>query len=260
MVSATALITGASSGFGEAAARRFANEGWRLVLVARRIERLQRLQEELGGPSKVHIIELDVRDRAAVMAKLGERPAPFRDVSLLVNNAGLALGLEPAWQADPDDWDTMVDTNIKGLLYVTRAILPGMVERNRGHVVNLGSIAGSWPYPGAHVYGASKAFVQQFSRNLRADLIGTRVRVTNIEPGLCETEFSLVRFKGDQAKAERLYRGNDPLVPEDIAEIINWVVKMPSQVNINSIEVMPITQTWGALPVKPVRPPSGGKP
>ncbi|WP_040661570.1 SDR family oxidoreductase [Nitrococcus mobilis] len=259
-MNATALITGASSGFGEALARRFANEGWRLVLVARRFGRLQRLQEELGGPAKVHIIELDVRDRAAVVAKLGERPAPFLDVSLLVNNAGLALGLEPAWQADPDDWDTMVDTNIKGLLYVTRAILPGMVKRNRGHVVNLGSIAGSWPHPGAHVYGASKAFVQQFSRNLRADLIGTRIRVTNIEPGLCETEFSFVHFKGDRAKAEELYRGNDPLVPEDIAEIINWVVKMPSQVNINSIEVMPITQTWGALPVKPVRAPSGGKP
>lgn len=255
----TALITGASSGLGEATARRFANEGWRLVLVARRIERLQRLQEELGRAGEIHLLELDVRDRAAVTAKLGELPAAFREVRVLINNAGLALGLEPAWQSDPDDWEAMVDTNIKGLMYVTRTILPGMVERNRGHVVNIGSIAGSWPYPGSHVYGASKAFVQQFSRNLRADLIGTRVRVTNIEPGLCETEFSIVRLKGDKERAESLYRGNDPLVPEDIAEIINWVVKLPSQVNINSIEVMPITQTWGALPVKPVRPPSGRK-
>jgi NADP-dependent 3-hydroxy acid dehydrogenase YdfG len=248
----TILITGASSGFGAATARRFADEGWRLVLCARRQERLEEMQKSLGGPDVVHIIKLDVRDRDAVMEKLGNLPEPFDAVDVLVNNAGLGLGLAPAWDCDVDDWDTMVDTNIKGLMYTTRAVLPGMVERNRGHVVDLGSIAGNWPYPGGNVYGSTKAFVQQFSRNLRADLIGTRVRVTNVEPGLCETEFSLVRFKGDKAKADSLYEGKDPIVGDDIAEIIHWVTNLPPHVNINSIEVMPISQTWGALPVKPV--------
>ncbi|HKJ95979.1 MAG TPA: SDR family NAD(P)-dependent oxidoreductase [Gammaproteobacteria bacterium] len=249
----TVLITGASSGFGAAAARRFADEGWRLVLCARRYERLETMRDELGGEQVVHIIQLDVRDREAVMERLGSLPAPFDEVDVLINNAGLGLGLEPAWDANLDDWETMVDTNIKGLMYTTRAVLPGMVSRNRGHVIDLGSIAGNWPYPGGNVYGATKAFVQQFSRNLRADLVGTRVRVTNIEPGLCETEFSVVRFKGDQAKADSLYEGKDPIEPQDLAEIMHWVVSLPARVNINSVEVMPITQTWGKLPVQPVR-------
>lgn len=249
----TVLITGASSGFGEAAARRFAAEGWRLVLGARRVERLRRLRQDLGGAEVAYIVELDVTDRERVMSVLGDLPAPFDGVDVLVNNAGVGLGLEPAWACDADEWETMVDTNIKGLLNVTRAVLPGMVARNRGHVVDLGSIAGNWPYPGGNVYGGTKAFVQQFSRNLRADLLGTRVRVTNLEPGLCETEFSINRFRGDRAKADSLYAGNDPIVPEDLAEIIHWVVTLPAHVNINSMEIMPITQAWGALPVKPVR-------
>jgi len=248
----TILITGGSSGFGEGTARRFAREGWRVVATARRMERLRTLQSELGGPERVHVVELDVRDREQVQQMLGALPPPFDEIDVLVNNAGLGLGLAPAWQADIDDWETMVDTNVKGLMYTTRAVLPGMVARNRGHVIDMGSIAGNWPYPGGNVYGATKAFVQQFSRNLRADLIGTRVRVTNVEPGLCETEFSVVRFKGDRTKAESLYAGKDPIVAEDIAEIIYWVVNLPVHVNINSIEVMPITQTWGPLPVKPV--------
>jgi 3-hydroxy acid dehydrogenase/malonic semialdehyde reductase len=168
---------------------------------------------------------------------------------LLVNNAGLALGLEPAHKASLDDWDTMVDTNIKGVMYCTRAILPGMVARSRGHVVNIGSIAGSWPYPGGNVYGASKAFVQQFSRNLRADLLGTQVRVTNIEPGMAETEFSKVRFKGDDEKAHKVYLGAEPLLPEDIADIVVWVSSVPARVNINSVEVMSVCQSWGPLAV-----------
>ncbi|MFW6067005.1 MAG: SDR family oxidoreductase [Myxococcota bacterium] len=246
----TAVITGASSGFGAATARRFFDEGWRLVLCARRLERLEALREDMGDARRVHVLPLDVRDREAVMAGLGHLPAPFDEVDVLVNNAGLALGLEPAWEASLEDWDVMVDTNVKGLMYATRALLPGMVERDRGHVVDLGSISGNWPYPGGHTYGGTKAFVQQFSRNLRADLLGTRVRVTNIEPGLCETEFSVVRFKGDEARANQLYRGKDPIRPEDVAEIIHWVVSLPPHVNINSIEVMPVTQAWGPLSVK----------
>lgn len=248
----TILITGASSGFGAACARRFADNGWRLVLAARRRERLEALQKDLGGADQVRLLPLDVRDRNAVESMMGSLDGRFAEVDVLLNNAGVGLGLEPAWEADLDEWEAMVDTNVKGLMYVTRTVLPGMVERNRGHVVNLGSIAGRWPYPGGHVYGGTKAFVQQFSRNLRADLLGTRVRVTDLDPGLCETEFSLVRFRGDQEKADSLYRGKDPIVPEDIAECVWWVTSLPPHVNINAMEIMPVTQAWGALPVKPL--------
>jgi 3-hydroxy acid dehydrogenase / malonic semialdehyde reductase len=245
----TVLITGASSGFGAACAHAFARLGWKLVLTARRSEVLGNLQAELAPLTAVHVISLDVRDREAVSAALSSLPAAFAEVDLLVNNAGLALGLEPAHKASLDDWDTMVDTNIKGVMYCTRAILPGMVARNRGHVVNIGSVAGSWPYPGGNVYGASKAFVQQFSRNLRADLLGTAVRVTNIAPGMAETEFSKVRFKGDDEKAHRIYEGTEPLLPEDIADIVVWVSTVPARVNINSVEVMSVSQSWGPLAV-----------
>ncbi|WP_026841978.1 SDR family NAD(P)-dependent oxidoreductase [Citrifermentans bremense] len=248
-MSKTALITGASSGFGAACARAFANQGWKLVLAARRREALEQLKEELGGDSRVFCITLDVRDREAVSASFASLPAQFAEIDLLLNNAGLALGLEPAHQASLDDWETMVDTNIKGVMYCTRAILPGMVARNRGHVINIGSVAGSWPYPGGNVYGASKAFVQQFSRNLRADLLGTAVRVTNIEPGMAETEFSKVRFKGEDEKAHRVYAGTEPLQGEDIAEIVAWVASVPQRVNINSVEVMSVCQAWGPLAV-----------
>jgi len=243
------LITGATSGFGEACARRFLKEGWRLVLVARRNERLKTLQKTLGGETSVHIVTLDVRNRKAVMSELSNLPENFSDVDVLVNNAGLALGLEPAHKADVSDWDTMVDTNIKGLTYCTRAVLPGMVARNRGHIVNIGSVAGDWPYPGGNVYGATKAFVKQFSLNLRADLFGTPIRITNIEPGLAETEFSVVRFKGDGEKAAKVYQGIQALTAEDIAEMICWVVSLPAHININRLEVMPVCQTWAPFAI-----------
>lgn len=245
----TILITGATSGFGEASARRFAKEGWRLMLAARRIERLKGLQEELGDETSVHIIELDVRDQKAVMAELTNLPENFSKIDVLVNNAGLALGLEPAPEAELSDWNTMVDTNIKGLMTCARAVLPGMVARNQGHIVNIGSIAGDWPYPGGNVYGATKAFVKQFSRNLRADLSGTAVRVTNIEPGLAETEFSVIRFKGNKDKADTVYDGTQPISGEDIAEMIFWVVCLPAHININRLEVMPVCQTWGPFAI-----------
>jgi 3-hydroxy acid dehydrogenase / malonic semialdehyde reductase len=245
----TVVITGASSGFGAACARAFAKLGWRLVLTARRLDALSRLQEELAPFTAVHIVSLDVRDGEAVAATLGSLPPAFAEVDLLVNNAGLALGLEPAHKASLEDWDTMVDTNIKGVIYCTRTLLPGMVARNRGHIVNIGSVAGNWPYPGGNVYGATKAFVHQFSRNLRADLLGTAVRVTNIAPGMAETEFSKVRFKGDDEKAHRVYEGTEPLLPEDIAEIVVWVTSVPARVNINSIEVMSVHQSWGPFAV-----------
>jgi NADP-dependent 3-hydroxy acid dehydrogenase YdfG len=240
----TALITGATSGFGAACARRFAKEGWRLILSGRRTERLEELRRDLGE-AVTAVITLDVRDREAVFSAL----QGLSDVDLLLNNAGLALGLEPAWEVDPEDWETMVDTNIKGVMYCTRAILPGMVKRNRGHIVNIGSIAGSWPYPGGNVYGATKAFVQQFSRNLRADLLGTRVRVTNIEPGMAESEFSKVRFKGDDDRAGAVYEGTEPLRPADIAEVVFFAATLPPHVNVNTLEVMSIAQSWGHLAV-----------
>jgi NADP-dependent 3-hydroxy acid dehydrogenase YdfG len=245
----TVLITGATSGFGKSCARRFSENGWDLVLIGRRTDRLDALKAELAPKSQVHTITLDVRDRNSVSSRLQSLPEPFQNVDVLINSAGLGLGLNPAQQCDLDDWDTMVDTNIKGLMYCTRSLLPGMVARNRGHIINLGSVAGSNPYPGGNVYGASKAFVAQFSRNLRADLLGTRIRVTNIEPGLSETEFSIVRFKGDVSKADSIYRNTEPLTGPDIAEIAYFVVTLPEHVNINSLEIMPTCQAWGPLAV-----------
>jgi len=244
----TVLITGASAGFGTACARRYAAAGNRLVLAARRIERLHALQDELGG-TECHILQLDVRDRHKVESAVAGLPPEFQDVDILVNNAGLALGLEPAHEAEMENWERMVDTNIKGLMYCTRQVLPGMVERQRGHIVNIGSVAGSTPYPGGNVYGATKAFVKQFSNNLRADLVGTPVRVTNIEPGLAETEFSLVRFNWDAARASTVYEGTQPLSGEDIAEIVFWTTSMPPHVNINRLEVMPVCQAWGPFTI-----------
>jgi NADP-dependent 3-hydroxy acid dehydrogenase YdfG len=243
------LITGASSGFGEGCAHRFARAGYSLILIARRLERLKKLQEQLGGPKKVHIIQLDVREKKAVQTVLENIPAAFSRISILINNAGLALGLEPSQEANLEDWETMIDTNIKGLVYFTRLILPGMVERKEGHIINIGSVAGNWPYKGGNVYGATKAFVQHFSRNLRSDVLGTRVRVTNIEPGLAETEFSLVRFKGDGKRARTVYKGTQPLTAADIAEIVFWVCNLPPHININSLEVMPTDQAWGPLEI-----------
>ncbi|SDF72013.1 hypothetical protein/3-hydroxy acid dehydrogenase / malonic semialdehyde reductase [Limimonas halophila] len=239
----TVLVTGATSGFGEATARRFAHAGARVIAAGRRKERLDELAEELGT-DQVMPLQLDVRDREAVFSALADLPD---SVDVLVNNAGLALGLEGAADADLDDWETMVDTNCKGLMYCSRALLPGMRERDRGHIFNLGSIAGSYPYPGGNVYGASKAFAHQFSLNLRADLLGSHVRVTSIEPGQAHTEFSLVRFKGDSEKAEKAYEGFDPLTGDDVAETIFWAATLPWHVNINRLEVMPTMQAFGPL-------------
>jgi len=245
----TIFITGASAGFGAACARIFNQKGNRLVLTARRIDPLLKLQEELSGGADVHIIPLDVREREAVRGAVESLPERFRSIDVLINNAGLALGLEPGHQASLDDWDTMVDTNIKGLMYCTRLVLPGMVARNRGHIVNIGSVAGSWPYPGGHVYGGTKAFVEQFSRSLRCDLLGTRVRVTCIEPGMAETEFSKVRFKGDADKAAKVYAGAEALTAQDIAETVQWVVSRPGHVNINTLELMSVDQAWSPFAV-----------
>jgi 3-hydroxy acid dehydrogenase / malonic semialdehyde reductase len=243
------LITGATAGFGAAIARRFLADGHRIVAAGRRAERLQALVTEFGA-ERVHPVVLDVRDRSAVEAMTGTLPAGFAEIDLLVNNAGLALGIEPAHKADLDAWEAMVDTNVKGLMYVTHAVLPGMVARNRGHIVNLGSIAGSYPYPGGNVYGGTKAFVRQFSLNLRADLLGTAIRVTDVEPGMVGgTEFSAVRFRGDAGKAAGVYAGADALTPEDIAETVHWVATLPPRVNINTVELMPVVQSFGALAV-----------
>lgn len=249
MTPSTILITGATAGFGAACAQRFARAGWRLVLVGRRLERLKQLQQELGGPERVFSLALDVQQRNAVEERLRDLPAPFVDVDVLVNNAGLALGLEPACQTSLDDWDVMVNTNVKGLMVCTRVLLPRMVKRRRGHIINLGSVAATHPYPGGNVYGATKAFVRQFSRNLRSDLSGTGIRVTCIEPGMAESEFSLVRFKGDSQKAAQVYQGCQPLKPEDIAEAIFWACNLPPHVNINFLEVMPTCQSSGPLMV-----------
>lgn len=245
----TIFITGASAGFGAACARTFAESGQRLVLAARRADKLARLRDQLAPAAGVHVVQLDVRDRHAVDAVVASLPAEFREIDVLVNNAGLALGLEPAHQVAIEDWEVMVDTNVKGLMYCTRAILPGMVERNRGHIVNISSTAASWPYPGGNVYGGTKAFVSQFSRNLRADLLGTRVRVSCIQPGMAETEFSSVRFKGDDELAARVYAGTEALSAADVADTVAWVVSRPAHVNINSLEVMCIDQAWGPLAV-----------
>ena len=242
------FITGATAGFGAAIARRFAQDGARIVATGRRIERLQVLADELGP--NILPVALDVRDRAAVERAVAGLPGDFRDIDLLVNNAGLALGLDPAQKASLGDWRTMVDTNIAGLLNVTHAILPGMVARDRGHVVNLGSTAATYPYPGGNVYGATKAFVHQFSLNLRADLLGTRVRVSCIEPGLVGgTEFSAIRL-GDEAKAAAVYAGADALTPEDIADTVHWVASRPARVNVNVLELMPVCQASGPLAIK----------
>jgi 3-hydroxy acid dehydrogenase/malonic semialdehyde reductase len=244
------LVTGATAGFGAAMTRRFASAGHRVIASGRRLDRLEALADELGR-ERVHPLQMDVRDRVAVDAALSGLPSELASIDLLVNNAGLALGLEPAHAADPEDWETMVDTNVKGLMYVTRAILPGMVARRRGHVINIGSIAATYPYPGGNVYGATKAFVRQFSLNLRADLAGTGIRVTDIEPGLAGgSEFSVVRFGGDEARAASVYHGTLPLTPEDVAEAVFWSATLPAHVNINAIELMPVSQSFGALPIQ----------
>lgn len=242
------FVTGATAGFGESITRRFIANGHKVIATGRRQERLQTLKEELG--EAIYTLQLDVRNRAGIEEALASLPAEWRNIDVLVNNAGLALGVEPAHRASIDDWDAMIDTNNKGLVYMTRAVLPAMVERNIGHIINIGSIAGSWPYAGGNVYGATKAFVRQFSLNLRTDLHGTALRVTDIEPGLVGgTEFSNVRFKGDDAKADSVYDGAVPLTAEDVTEAVFWVATLPEHVNINTLEMMPVGQTVAGLKV-----------
>ncbi|MBI5070118.1 MAG: SDR family NAD(P)-dependent oxidoreductase [Deltaproteobacteria bacterium] len=248
LASATVLVTGATAGFGLATAERFARAGARVVAAGRRQERLRALAMRLGP--RVHPLGLDVRSRGAIEAALASLPRDFAAVDVLVNNAGLALGLEAAPRCSLDEWDQMIDTNCRGLATLTRLLLPGMVERGRGHVVNLGSVAGSYPYPGGNVYGATKAFVHQFSLGLRADVVGSGVRVTSVEPGMAETEFALVRFQGDAEKARAVYQGVTPLTGEDVADAIFWAVTRPPHVNVNYLELMPEQQAFGPFAVK----------
>ncbi|WP_162165367.1 SDR family NAD(P)-dependent oxidoreductase [Campylobacter fetus] len=240
----TAFITGATSGFGEAVARVLVSEGYKLILLARRLDRLENLKKELKN---VHIINADIRDKNGIFKAIDELPEQFRDIEILVNNAGLALGQERVLEANLDDFETMIDTNIKGLLYATKAVLPIMSKRKSGYIFNLGSVAGAWPYPGGNVYGATKAFVKQFSLNLRNDLKGSNIRVTEIAPGIAKTEFSVVRFKGDEQKSDNVYNSTQYLKAEDIAKIVLDCVNLPKHVNINTLEVMPTTQSWAGF-------------
>lgn len=240
LVDATVLVTGASSGIGRACAQAFAAAGARLVLCARRRERLAALAEELD--TDTYHIELDVRERAAVERTLGQLPEAWRDIDVLVNNAGLAAGLGPLQEGDPDDWDRMLDTNVRGLLNVTRAVVPAMVARGRGHVVNIGSVAGRETYPGGAVYCASKAAVDRITRGLRMDLLGSGVKVSTVDPGLVDTEFSLVRFHGDSERATDVYAGMDPLTADDVADAVVWVVDRPAHVQVSDMVLLPTAQ------------------
>jgi serine 3-dehydrogenase (NADP+) len=243
----TALITGATSGIGEAAARAFTAAGWRVVATGRRAERLQTLVASLG-PEKLYPAAFDVRDEAARDSALAALPNGFRDIDLLINNAGLALGREPAQEANLAQWKTMIHTNVTALVSLTHKLLPGLIAR-RGAVINVSSVAGSYPYPGGNVYGGTKAFVKQFSLGLRSDLHGTGVRVTSIEPGMVETEFMLVRTGGDKAASDALYRGVTPMTGEDIAAAILWVAQLPPHLNVNRLELMPVSQSFAGFQV-----------
>lgn len=240
----TVFITGVTGGFGSAMAKRFAAMGCTLVLHARNKGKLDALIATLDAKKTIPVV-FDMGDLEAMKKACNGLPA----IDVLVNNAGLALGLDPAQAADTKDWDEMIDTNIRALIHLTRLILPGMVTRKRGHIINIGSVAGNWPYANGNVYGATKAFVRQFSLNLRSDLHGTNVRVTNIEPGLAETNFSIARFKGDTEKAAKVYEGTTPLNGDDIAESVAWAATLPAHVNINSLEIMPTCQSFGGMQV-----------
>ncbi len=246
-MSKTVLITGATSGFGKASVQRFANAGWRVIATGRRAERLQQLVDELGA-DKVHPAAFDIRDAAAMDAALSALPGAFKNIDLLINNAGLALGTAPAQKSDLDQWNTMIDTNIRALTTMTHKLLPGLIER-KGAIINISSVAASYPYPGGNVYGGSKAFVVQFSLGLRSDLHGTGVRVTCVEPGMAETEFTLVRTKGNQEASDTLYKGANPMTSEDIADTLLWIASLPPHMNINRIELMPVNQSFSPFQV-----------
>ncbi len=245
----TLLVTGATSGFGEAIARRSIRDGHRVIGTGRRVERLEKLAAELGPNFLAR--RLDMMDTAAIAAFPSALPEDWRQIDVLVNNAGLALGLAPGWEADLKQWDQMIATNVTGLAHMTRAILPQMVARNDGLIVNMGSVAANYAYAGGHAYGGTKAFVRQFTQHLRTDLVGYNVRVTDIEPGMADgSEFSLVRFNGDQDKAAAVYEGTQSLTPDDIAEVVAWLVALPPHVNINHMELMPTCQAGGGFAVK----------
>ncbi|WP_292053949.1 MULTISPECIES: SDR family NAD(P)-dependent oxidoreductase [unclassified Brevundimonas] len=246
-MSRTVLITGATAGFGLAAARRFAADGWKVIATGRRAERLEALVSELGA-DVVHPCAFDIRDAAAIDAALAGLPDAFQNIDLLINNAGLALGTGPAQEADLAQWQQMVDTNITGLMTITHRMLPRLIER-KGAIINISSVAATYPYRGGNAYGGTKAFVRQFSLGLRSDLHGTGVRVTSIEPGMAETEFTLVRTGGDKAASDTLYAGVDPMTGEDIAETLFWVASLPPHLNINSIELMPVKQSFAGFQV-----------
>ena len=246
-MSKTAFITGATSGFGLAAARRFVGAGWKVVATGRRGDRLQALVDELGA-ANVHPARFDVRDAAAMDAALSTLPAEFAGIDVLVNNAGLALGTAPAQQASLEDWRTMIDTNVTALVTLTRTLLPALIAR-KGVIINMSSVAASYPYPGGNTYGGTKAFVKQFSLGLRSDLHGTGVRVTSIEPGMAETEFTLVRTHGDQAASDRMYGDATPMTADDIAEQLFYIATLPPHLNINRLEIMPVTQSFQAFQV-----------
>jgi serine 3-dehydrogenase len=244
----TVLITGASAGIGAACARAFAGEGARLVLAARRAERLQELADKLrGAGTDVLALELDVRDAAAVQSAIGALPAEWSAIEVLVNNAGLGRGLDKLWEGSPVDWNEMIDTNVKGLLYVTGAVVPGMVRRGHGHVINLGSVAGHEVYPGGAVYCGTKHAVGAITRGLRMDVLGTGIRVSTVDPGMVETEFSVVRFHGDQQRADNVYRNMTPLVADDIADAVLWVATRPPHVNIDEIIIKPTDQASSTM-------------
>ena len=243
----TVFVTGATSGFGLATARRFAEAGWRIVACGRRGDRLEALAEQIGRKT-IHVAAFDIRNADAMQAALDALPDGFRNIDLLVNNAGLAQGTRPAQDASLDDWRTMIDTNITALVTLTRALLPNLIAR-RGGIVNISSTAASYPYAGGNVYGASKAFVSQFSLGLRADLHGTGVRVTTLEPGMAETEFTLVRTHGDQAASDALYRGARPLTADDIADTIYWIATLPTHLNVNRLELMPVSQSFAGFQI-----------
>lgn len=249
-MSKTVLITGATSGFGLAAAHRFGRAGWNLVLTGRREERLATLKAELQQHSKVLTLTLDVRDTDAIIAALTSLPAPFDGVHTLINNAGLALGTGPAQEASLADWHTMIDTNIRGLTTVTHTLLPALIRQGRGaSILNIGSTAGRWPYPGGNTYCGTKAFVEQFSMALRSDLQGTGVRVTCLAPGMAESEFTLVRTGGNEEAYNDLYEGVEAIQPEDIADTLYWLATLPAHLNVNRLELMPVRQAWAPLAV-----------
>jgi 3-hydroxy acid dehydrogenase / malonic semialdehyde reductase len=243
-----ALITGATSGIGSATTTRFLDEGWRVIALGRRIERLEEMRNSLASTivPNLFIGRLDVSDSDATQNFFASLPDGFSDVDLLVNNAGGALGLEPAQSADSSDWDQMIDVNIKGVMHLTGVVLPGMLQRHRGHIINIGSVAGTYPYPGGNVYGATKAFVHQYTQDLREQLADTPIRFTSIEPGMVSnTEFSNVRFKGDLQRVEKIYENVEAMSPKDIAEAIYWVANTPPSMNINRIQLMPVQQAFG---------------